>query len=112
MEEITASKGSIENGLELEVSIKGNGKDLKKQAINFLISGMDLKHDFNEDYNSFHEFVEDLLLQVADVIGYEYYYWNEIPEEEVSYNEYDELIVPDKVRIELLERIISDMKKR
>lgn len=112
MRELRVSKGSVENGLELEVTIKGNGNDLKKQAINFLISDMDLKHDFNEDRSLFDKFVEDLLLQAADVVGYEHYYWNEIPREEATYNEYDELIVSDKVKIELLEDIISDMKKR
>ena len=112
MRELRVSKGSIENGLELEVTIKGNGNDLKKQAINFLISDMDLKHDFKEEHNSFNKFVEDLLLQAADVVGYEYYYWNEVPKDEVTYNEYDELVVSDKVKIELLEKIISDMKKR
>lgn len=30
MRELRVSKGSVENGLELEVTIKGNGNDLKK----------------------------------------------------------------------------------
>ena len=102
-----------EAGEMIEVTIKGeaeNQAELKLLAIQSLISGMDLKHDFDGDYEKFHRAVEQLLLSVTDIIGYEHYYWENTPNEEKSYNEFDELVVSKKAKIALLEQIVKNMK--
>ena len=47
-----------------------------------------------------------------DIIGFEYYYWMHVPSEETSYNQYDELEVTMKAKIDLLEQIVREMKAK
>lgn len=99
----------------VEVTIKGNAEnstELRKKAIEFLISTFDLKHDFNSEHEKFNQFTEEILLATTDLIGYESYYWDHLAESETSYNEYEELIVSKKGKIEFLEMLVKDMKRR
>ncbi|MEQ2464705.1 hypothetical protein WMO63_03360 [Niallia sp. CLA-SR-H024] len=52
-----------------------------------------MKHACNEDHEKFNKYIETLLLSVADIVGYEHYYWEQVPESEKKYNEYDKLEV-------------------
>ena len=110
---IVTGQGNIDGGMELKITIEGDIEDsieLQTKATKFLIRDFDLKRDFNGDSNDYNDFIEDLLLTVADTIGYESYYWN-LPEEDKSYNEYEELVVSKKAKINLLEIIVNSMKQ-
>lgn len=97
----------------IEISVKGEAEsqgELKVLGIQSLLSSVDFKDDFEGDHEEFNQVVEQLLLSVTDIIGYEHYYWEQTPDEEKSYNEYDELVVSKKAKIELLEQIVKSMK--
>lgn len=100
----------------IEITIKGEAEEqgeLKGKAIKSLLNSIDPKLDFNEDdFLALQGFVEEMLIAAVDVIGYESYYWENVPDNEKSYNEYDELMVSKKAKIDLLEQIVRDMKAR
>jgi len=101
-----------ENELETEVIITGKIEDdteLIIQGIRKLMSHIDLKHACNEDYERFNQYIETLLLSVADIVGYESYYWEQVPDSEKKYNEYDELEVSRGEKIKLLKIMVESL---
>lgn len=104
-----------ENELETEVTISGKSEDdteLIIQGIKKLMSHIDVKHACNEDHEKFNKYIETLLLSVADIVGYEHYYWEQVPESEKKYNEYDELDeleVSREEKIKLLKIMVENL---
>ena len=82
------------------------------KAIKSLFNEIDTKIDFNSDNQLLENFVEEILIAAVDIIGFEYYYWMHVPSEETSYNQYDELEVTMKAKIDLLEQIVREMKAK
>ncbi|WP_163537373.1 hypothetical protein [Gracilibacillus sp. YIM 98692] len=116
MEEIKISKMKMEaDSPELEVAIKGDEKnkaELKAKAIEFLMDCFDVKQDLDEDVSQLDKLVERFLFSAIDMVGYNHYYWGVTSDEDKQYNEYDELVVSNKAKIELLELYIASMKEK
>ncbi|WP_366161231.1 hypothetical protein ABXS71_20590 [Bacillus infantis] len=102
---------NLQNELEAEVTIVGkeNDTDLIIKGIQKLMSQIDVKHACNEDHERFNKYIDTLLLSVADIVGYEHYYWEQIPESQKKYNEYDELEVSREEKVKLLKIIIENL---
>ncbi|MED1601764.1 hypothetical protein [Alkalihalophilus marmarensis] len=113
MNTVKISEYSIqENELETEVTIVGkqeNDTDLIIKGIQKLMSQIDVKHACNEDHERFNKYIETLLLSVADIVGYEHYYWEQVPDSEKKYNEYDELEVSREEKIKLLKIMVENL---
>lgn len=111
--EFKTSKYSLEdNKLLIEVSVKGNADnegELIVEAAKYLMSHIDVKHVCNEDRNKFNEYIDELLMSIADVVGYEHYYWAHVPESELKYNENDEMKVSRREKIKLLTMLVDDL---
>jgi hypothetical protein len=100
------------NQLETEITITGpqeDDTDLIINGIKKLMSRIDVKHACNEDYDRFNTYIETLLLSVADIVGYEHYYWEKVPESERSYNEFDEMQVSKSEKIKLLKQMVNKL---
>ena len=114
MNSITISEYSMqENELETEITIagkQGDNTELIIQGIKKLMSQIDLKHACNEDQERFNHYIETLLLSVADIVGYEHYYWDQVPASKKTYNEEDELEVSRDEKIKLLKIIVENIK--
>jgi len=113
MKELKFGQYNFNGSPAIEVNIKENGitdTELKIKAIEHLMSTLDLKNDFDGDGNRFNKAVERLLLSAADIIGYESYYWGHVPKEETKYNAYEELVVSQKSKIDLLEVLVKSLK--
>lgn len=115
--EIKMTDGYIDNpDNNIEISIKGNVEsraELKEKAIKSLLNGLDPKIDFKDgSYQEVQDFVENVLIATVDVLGYQHYYWDQVSDNETSYNEYDELEVTKKAKIEYLEQVVRDMKAK
>ncbi|WP_147534506.1 hypothetical protein [Bacillus marasmi] len=101
-----------ENDLETEITISGKSEDdteLIIQGIKKLMSHIDVKHACNEDHEKFNHYIETLLLSVADIVGYEHYYWEQVPDSEKKYNEFDELEVSREEKIKLLKIMVENL---
>lgn len=66
----------------------------------------------SRNYQGVQDFVEEILIATVDVIGYEFYYWEQVPDTEKSYNEYDELEITKKAKIDFLEQVVRNMKAK
>lgn len=106
---------SLEDGTEVQVTIKQEDNTTQRdsilKAINLLMDSIDLKNTCNADYNVFEHTVEEILYKAADIIGYEHYYWEHVPESETHYVRED-LVVSKKAKVDLLKQIVADMEKK
>jgi|SRR5690625_157156 len=111
--EFKTSKYSLEdNKLLIEVSVKGNADnegELIVEAAKYLMSHIDVKHVCDEDHNKFNQYIDELLISIADVVGYDHYYSTQVPESELKYNENDEIEVSRKEKIKLLKMLVDDL---
>mgnify|MGYP006393969851 CR=1 FL=1 len=100
---------------DFEVKINGNADntvDLRLSAIKHILNSFDVKNDFDGDYQKLNHVVEETILSAVDVIGFEHFYWDNLPKEEKHYNEGDELVVSKSGKLQLLELITKDMKDK
>ncbi|MER2005956.1 MAG: hypothetical protein ABS939_00770 [Psychrobacillus sp.] len=107
------SSGEIST--DFEVNIKGdtnNTVELRLKAIKHILKSFDIKNDFNGDHEKLNQVIEETLLAAVDVIGYEHFYWDNLPKEEKYYNDHDELVVSKAGKLQLLELIMKDMKNK
>lgn len=98
---------------EVEVSLKGEAEsrvDLVVKGIEQLIGSIDAKHMCNEDQTLFSQITDSLLLAIADMVGYQHYYWDAVPQSEKSINEDDELVVSDKEKVRLLKLLVEELE--
>jgi hypothetical protein len=98
--------------LEPEITITGHQEDdteLIVNGIQKLMSRIDVKHACNDDYEKFNKYVETLLFSVADIVGYEHYYWEQVPDSEKSYNEFDEMQVSRSEKVKLLKLMVNNL---
>ncbi|MGE6755997.1 hypothetical protein ACQKFO_21585 [Rossellomorea sp. NPDC071047] len=113
MTEMKITQKNIDGDTELEVQLKGKQDDrlsILLESIKFLMSQIDLKHICNEDEELFNSASEQLLLSVADLVGYEDYYWVQVPDSEKEYSEDEELIVSKQAKIQLLKHMINKLE--
>ncbi|MFS0751738.1 hypothetical protein [Oceanobacillus sp. 1P07AA] len=101
---------------DLEITIKSEDgigdNNLKLATIKSLVMNSDLKIDFKEDYNEFEKFIEEVILTATDLEGYEHFYSIGTTEFEKTYNDYDELIISNKARVQYLEFIVDRLKSK
>jgi hypothetical protein len=113
MNKVKISEFSFNNNeLETVITITGHQEDDTELIINGiqkLMSRIDVKHACNEDYEKFNKYIEDLLFSVADIVGYEHYYWEQVPESEKTYNEFDEMQVSKSEKIKLLKLMVNNL---
>lgn len=101
-----------DEGAKTEITITGeqeNNTELIIHAIKTLMEEIDLKHAAGGDHLTFNNYVETLLLSVADIVGYESYYFEQVPDSEKSYNDSDELVVSRSEKVKLLKQLVESL---
>lgn len=102
----------LNSGNSPEIIISGKQKDnseLVMQAIQTLMSQIDVKHFCNEDFNRFNEYIDRLLISVTDIVGYEHHYWEQVPDSGKTYSDFDELELVREEKIKLLKEIVNNL---
>ena len=104
-----------EDNIELDIQVKGkadNDTELIVNAIEKLISTIDVKHACNEDGTLFERYMDRILLSLADSYGYEG--WYDVYEDlESTYNpqaDTDEYTVASKLTV--LRAVIHQIEEK
>ena len=114
MNKLEISSGFLsDEEYNINITIEGSQDNNKLivGAIKSLLSSLDIKDVYDGDYERLQGDFEELLYALVDVMGYQHYYWN-LPDSDTSYNEFDELIVSNNVKLAYLKELINQMEHR
>lgn len=115
MKTFKISKGLInDQQQEFHITIEGpegsKNSELVVEGIETLLSSLDAKHMYDEDFSKYQADLERLLFSVLDLIVGDFYY-ESIPLSEQKYDENEEIVIPKSLKVEYLYQLAKQLKE-